>query len=198
LVLALAEKAQRALHPFLVIVALPVVIDLSTAPVNQTHRALVVEWDVLVQAPKDLEIRGLLRVAMITTEHRQTDIAMIASGTTTTIMIDTGTMIAIEGRTGLGTRRGATNGVRRGGCVEIEIALVNDLQIAEAVAGRTAGGLDLKEEVIALGIVIGNEAVAEVGKETSIGRRKASDVAARWLLPKRGPIGLIQVISKIS
>jgi hypothetical protein len=66
-----------------------------------------------------------------------------------TIMIDTWTIIAIGGRTGRGTHRGATNGVRRGGCVGIEIALVNDLQIAEAVAGRTIGGIYLKEEVIA-------------------------------------------------
>jgi hypothetical protein len=62
-------------------------------------------------------------------------------------MIEMGTMIAIGGRSDPATHRGATNGVRRG--VEIEIAFVNDLQIAEAVAGRTAGGLELEEEVIA-------------------------------------------------
>jgi hypothetical protein len=90
-------------------------------------------------------------MAMITVKRvcRQIDIAMITSGTTTTIMIDMGTMIAIGGRTGPATPREATNGVRRGGCVELEIALANDLQIAEAVAERTVGGLELKEEVIA-------------------------------------------------
>jgi hypothetical protein len=186
LVLTITEKAHRVLHPFLVLVVLPVVIDPSAAPVNQTHRALIVEWDVLVRAPKDLETTGLLRVAMMTTERRQTDIAMIALGTTTTIMIDTGTMIAIGNRTGPGTHRGATNGVRRDGGVEIEIALVNDLQIAEAVTGRTVGALDLKEEVVALGVVIANQAAAEVGKETSIGGRKASDAAGRWVDLKMG------------
>jgi hypothetical protein len=176
LVLAITEKAQRVIHLFLVIVALHALIDPSTARVNQMHRTLILDWDILVRVPKDLVTTGLLRLLMIATERRQTDIAMIASGTTTTIMIAMGTIIAIGGRTGPGTHRGATNGVRRGGCVEIEIALVNDPQIAEVVTGKTVGGFDLKEEVIALGIVIGNEvAVAvEVGKETASGRRKAS------------------------
>jgi hypothetical protein len=109
---------------------LPVIIDPSTAPVNQTYQALIVlEAGVGRPGPSSERLgdnaplpRGYREARSAASQpDRQTGIAMITSGTTTTIMIDVGTMIAIGGRTSPATHRGATNGLRRGGCVEIDV-----------------------------------------------------------------------------